>query len=73
MRARQRLGKLGSLRGIDTLSAVGRCAEVGDFERFERPGQLMSYLGLVRARRAVRLLSRILLGRRTVFVVRARV
>jgi transposase len=35
------------LRGIDTLSAVGLCAEVGDFERFRRPGELMSYLGLV--------------------------
>jgi len=34
-------------RGIDTLSAVGLCAEVGDFERFSRPGELMSYLGLV--------------------------
>ena len=35
------------LRGIDTLSAVGLAAEVGDFARFERPAQLMSYLGLV--------------------------
>ncbi len=35
------------LRGIDTLSAVGLCAEVGDFERFDRAGRLMSYLGLV--------------------------
>jgi transposase len=35
------------LRGIDTLSAVGLCAEIGDFERFERPKQLMSCLGLV--------------------------
>jgi transposase len=35
------------LRGIDTLSAVGLCAEVGgDFHRFERPKLLMSYLGL---------------------------
>jgi transposase len=39
--------RLRCLRGIDTLSAVGLCAEVGDFERFARPGQLMSYLGLV--------------------------
>ncbi|MGI8731340.1 MAG: transposase, partial [Solirubrobacteraceae bacterium] len=23
------------------------CCEVGDFERFDRPGRLMSYLGLV--------------------------
>jgi transposase len=39
--------RLRCLRGIDTLSAVGLCAEVGDFERFSRPGELMSYLGLV--------------------------
>ncbi len=35
------------LRGIDTLSAVGLCAEVGDFARFDKAGRLMSYLGLV--------------------------
>jgi transposase len=40
-------GRLRCLRGIDTLSAVGLCAEIGDFERFARAGQLMSYLGLV--------------------------
>ncbi|MDQ3608754.1 MAG: IS110 family transposase, partial [Actinomycetota bacterium] len=40
-------GRLRCLRGIDTLSAVGLCAEVGDFERFERAEQLMSYVGLV--------------------------
>jgi transposase len=39
--------RLRCLRGIDTLTAVGLCAEVGDFERFRRPGELMSYLGLV--------------------------
>ena len=43
----QTIGRLRCLRGIDTLSALGLCAEVGDFERFERPAQLMSYLGLV--------------------------
>jgi transposase len=43
----QTIARLRCLRGIDTLSAVGLCAEVGDFGRFERPGQLMSYLGLV--------------------------
>jgi transposase len=43
----QTVGRLRCLRGIDTLSAVGLCAEVGNFERFERPGPLMSYLGLV--------------------------
>jgi transposase len=41
------VARLRCLRGIDTLTAVGLCAEVGDFERFARPGQLMSYIGLV--------------------------
>jgi len=41
------IARLRCLRGIDTLTAVGLCAEVGDFQRFERPAQLMSYLGLV--------------------------
>src|SRR5215210_5248743 len=41
------VARLRCLRGIDTLSAVGLCAEVGDFARFERPGRLMSFLGLV--------------------------
>lgn len=39
--------RLRCLRGIDTLTAVGLCAEIGDFERFARAGQLMSYVGLV--------------------------
>jgi transposase len=39
--------RLRCLRGIDTLSAVGLCAEIGDFERFARAQQLMSYVGLV--------------------------
>jgi len=43
----QSVARLRCLRGIDTLSAVGLCAEVGDFARFQRPGQLMSFLGLV--------------------------
>jgi transposase len=41
------IGRLRCLRGIDTLSAVGLCAEIGDFGRFDHAGQLMSYLGLV--------------------------
>lgn len=44
---RAQVGVLRCLRGIDTLSAVGLCAEVGDFTRFGRAEQLMSYLGLV--------------------------
>jgi transposase len=42
----QTVGRLRCLRGIDTLSAVGLCAAVGDFQRFAKAGQLMSYLGL---------------------------
>jgi transposase len=42
----QTVARLRCLRGIDTLSAVGLCAEVGEFERFAKAGQLMSYLGL---------------------------
>ena len=41
------VARLRCLRGIDTLTAVGLCAEIGDFARFEHPSQLMSY---VRAR-----------------------
>ena len=41
------IARLRCLRGIDTLSALGLCAEIGDFHRFRRPAQLMSYLGLV--------------------------
>jgi transposase len=46
---RAQVGVLRCLRGIDTLSAVGLCAEVGDFTRFAKAEQLMSYLGLVPA------------------------
>jgi transposase len=41
------VGWLRCLRGVDTLTAVGLCAEIGDFERFARAEQLMSYVGLV--------------------------
>ena len=41
------IAKLWRLRGIDTLTAVGLCAEIQDFTRFEHPKQLMSYIGLV--------------------------
>jgi transposase len=43
----QTVARLRCLRGIDTLSAVGLCVEIGDFGRFARAGQLASYLGLV--------------------------
>lgn len=45
----QTVARLRCLRGIDTLSAAGLAVEVGDFQRFDRPGRLMSYLGLVPA------------------------
>jgi transposase len=35
------------LRGVDTLTAVGLCVEIGDFDRFDRARRLASYLGLV--------------------------
>jgi transposase len=41
------VGRLRCLRGIDTLTAVGLCAEIGDFERFAKAEQLMNYIGLV--------------------------
>ncbi len=41
------IGRLRCLRGVDTLTAVGLCSEIGDFERFARAEQLMSYVGLV--------------------------
>ena len=39
--------RLMCLRGIDTLTAAGLCAEIGDFTRFDHPAQVMSYLGVV--------------------------
>jgi len=36
-----------SLRGLALLNAATLVAELGDLHRFEHPGQLMSYLGLV--------------------------
>ena len=39
--------RLRCMRALDTLSAVGLCAKVGDFASFRKPAQLMSYVGLV--------------------------
>jgi transposase len=39
--------RLMCMRAIDTLTAAGLCAEIGDVERFRHPEQLMSYLGVV--------------------------
>ena len=41
------VGRLRCLRGIDTLTAVGLVAEIGDFTSFGHPKQLASFLGLV--------------------------
>lgn len=41
------VSRLRCLRGIDTLTAVGLCSEIADFERFAKAEQLMSYVGLV--------------------------
>jgi transposase len=41
------VSRLRCLRGVDTLTAVGLCSEIGDFERFAHAEQLMSYVGLV--------------------------
>lgn len=43
----QTIGRLRCLRGVDTLSAVGLVAEVGDFQRFSHPSKLAGFLGLV--------------------------
>jgi transposase len=39
--------RLRCLRGVDTLTAVGLIAEIGDIAAFRHPKQLASYLGLV--------------------------
>ena len=41
------VGRLRCLRGIDTLTAIGLIAEIGDFHAFDHPRLLASYLGLV--------------------------
>ncbi len=43
---------LRTLRGIDTVSAIGLVAEIGDIQRFAHPRHLMSYLGLVPSERS---------------------
>ena len=41
------VARLRCLRGVDTLTAVGLVAEIGDITAFKHPKQLSSYLGLV--------------------------
>lgn len=44
---REAVGMLRCFRGIDTVSAMIIATELHCFQRFNEPGQLMSYLGLV--------------------------
>jgi transposase len=45
------IARLRCFRGIDTLSAAGLAAEVGDFARFPRPSLLAGFLGIVPSER----------------------
>ena len=46
------VGRLRCLRGIDTLTALGIAAEVGDFGRFATAEEFMSFVGLVPSERS---------------------
>ena len=41
------VARLRCMRGIDTLTALGLCSEIGEWERFDHPDQLSAYLGIV--------------------------
>jgi transposase len=45
------IARLRSFRGIDTLTAAGICAEVGDFGRFREPTLLAGFLGITPSER----------------------
>lgn len=45
------IARLRCFRGIDTLTAAGICAEIGDFTRFPRPTLLSGFLGVVPSER----------------------
>lgn len=45
------VARLRCFRGIDTLTAAGLCAEVGDFARFAKPSLLSGFLGVVPSER----------------------
>jgi transposase len=46
------VARLRCLRGVNTLTAVGLIAEIGDITAFRHPKQLASYLGLVPSERS---------------------
>ena len=48
----QMVARLRCLRGIDTLTAVGLVAEIGEIHAFRHPKQLAAYLGLVPSERS---------------------
>jgi transposase len=45
------ISRLRCFRGVDTLTAAGVCAEVGDFARFQKPAMLSGFLGVVPSER----------------------
>lgn len=46
------IARLRCMRGIDTLTAAGLVAEIGDFAAFEHPRNLSSFVGLVPSERS---------------------
>ena len=44
---KEAVGRLRCLKGISTQAAMVLVTEIGDFRRFEHPGKLMAYVGLV--------------------------
>jgi transposase len=48
----QAIARLRCFRGIDTLTAAGLCAEIGDFGRFPKPSPLAGFLGIVPCERS---------------------
>jgi transposase len=47
----EQVARLRCFRGINTLSAAGLCAEIGDFRRFAKATQLAGYLGITPSER----------------------
>ena len=43
----QTIARVCCLRGISTLTALGLCAEIGDWRRFDHPDSLAADVGLV--------------------------